>query len=208
MASLGISSRGVGDGSQSLNTLKHMLHGEPFRTVRTYHVNADGEPGELEFRQIKTAAEYVIDYINGKRNKSRRKVGIPICDEAVNKVLDRQEGMIECYGDLPKDMGQVSRFAIAWWANDSGHKYIRFFGDRIHLNYMHPAVPRLFSFGQQAYQLVFQCNDPFHCLKCRKDLKVGQGVWRNNSFICDDCVYEQDTGLRQGIGKLRKKKRR
>lgn len=214
---IGVSPRGVGEGRQSIKTLKNMLTGNSFRTVRTCQVLLDGEPCEVEFAKVKSSAEFVIAHLNWntqyiagryekRRPKARRTVGIPICADAVQKVLDAPEGMIECYGELPKDVGQVSRFGIAWWSNDTHHKYIRFFGDRVHLNFKHPAVPRLFSFGQHPYHVLFECNDPFHCLRCRKDLKMGQGKWQNNSFICDDCEYEQETGFRPGINKLRKKK--
>jgi len=185
-----------------------MLLGEAYRTVRNYSVNAEGDSYDLSYSKIKAGAEYVIRYINGDRSKSRRKVGLPISDDAVDRIIGDCQGLIECYGDLPKTVGQISRFGIVWWATDDNYKYIRFFGDRIHLNYPHPAPPRLFSFGEQPYHLLFQCDDPFHCLKCRKTLRMGEGRWRNNSFICDACLYEQETGFRQGLDKLRKKRAR
>ena len=132
-----------------------------------------------------------------KRPKARRTIA-PISDAAIKMVLNQPEGIHEFYGDVPITVGQVSRFVIAWWQNKEGYKYIRFFGDRIHLKKPYPEVPRLVPFGQKPYYVVFETDDPLHCLKCKSAFtKEGEGIWTGTDFVCIDCKYEIDTGFRK-----------
>jgi hypothetical protein len=175
-----------------------------YKVIREYSMFLHGD--SLTKGEVEQTAKLVLERINnvrqGTRTKIKRRSNKP---DDLDMVIDIPEGTLEDYGDLPTACGQMSRFAVAWWADNEKFKHVRFFGDRIHVQTKLVSIPRLIPFGQEPYFVVFPANDPMHCLGCRAALPMGKGIWRHDHFICEACSYQEEMGLRPAVGRTKKK---
>lgn len=183
-------------------------HPQNYRVIREDSVLFVSD--SIQFSEIESAVCKVLKCINCNCKKGR--IDLPD-EQTLNSVVNESMGLFSIYGSLPTKKGQTSRFAIAWWTDDNLIKHLRIFGDRIHLAQAHVEVPRLYSFGQDSYYVIYPTNHPYHCLHCKSQIKKGFGTWNKNEkevdpmeiepilayFLCNVCQYEKDTGFRQGL---------
>lgn len=175
-----------------------------FRIVRDHSEFLAGSEGQIRIHKVHEKVDSILRYINKNVTAKLRRTAL-IRPDNLEQILQLRSGIIESYGDLPVKTGQLSRFVVAWWANEES-RYIRFLGDRIHVKRPLVMVPRLVPFGQDPYRIVFLGKDIWHCQKCNVTLKAGEGVWHGDHFLCDSCQYQAESGFRPAVGRGKKRR--